>query len=339
MNRREFLKGASLVAGAVAAERLAALEPVAHAAPNGTVIRQCMIYRPLGSTGEEVSSVGLGGAHIGRQPNAKDSIEIVRAALDQGITFLDNSWDYNKGESEIRMGKALRDGYRKKAFLMTKFDGRTREAAARQIDESLIRLGTDHVDLLMCHEVIRMEDPDRFFARGGGAEAALAAKRAGKARFLGFTGHKDPAIHLRMLDEAAAHGFKLDAVLMPLNVMDAHYKSFRQQVLPRLIAEKIGVLSMKPMGDGIILKSGAVSATECLRYAMTVSPGTVITGIDSMPILHQALEAVRDFKPLSRPELDALLARTAKYAASGEYELFKTSDVFDSTAKHPEWLG
>jgi predicted aldo/keto reductase-like oxidoreductase len=338
MNRRDFLKSTSIVAGAVMAQKCIGLEGLVFGADHG-VQRDGMIYRQLGSTGEEISIIGLGGSHIGKQSDPKDSIKIVRAAIDQGINFMDNSWDYNNGASEERMGEALQDGYRTKAFLMTKFDGRTREEAAKQIDQSLRRLKTDHVDLLMCHEVIRMNDPDRFFAKGGGVEAALAARQAGKARYLGFTGHKDPTIHLHMLDLAAAHNFKLDAVLMPINVMDAHYRSFQHKVMPTLISKNIGVLSMKPMGDGIILQSNAVSATECLHYVMSVSPGTVITGIDSIPILNQALQVVRSFKPMSRSEISALLARTAKFAENGKFELFKTSEHFDSTAKHPEWLG
>ncbi|HJV64098.1 MAG TPA: aldo/keto reductase [Geomonas sp.] len=337
MNRREFLKGSSLMAGAVVAQRLAALDQLAFAATG--VVRQGVPRRPLGATGEQISMVGLGGAHIGKQLFEKESIRIIRASIDAGITFMDNSWDYNGGASEERMGKALADGYRNRVFLMTKFDGRTRESAARQIDESLKRLQTDHVDLLMCHEVIRINDPDRFFAKGGAVEAALAARRDGKARYLGFTGHKDPAMHLRMLHMAKANGFRLDAVLMPINVMDAQYNSFQRQVLPRLVEEKIGVLSMKPLGGGHILKSKAVTAADCLRYAMSVSPGTVITGIDSMEVLEQTLEVVGNFQPMTRQEVAQLLARTAPFASGGKYELFKTSDHFDSTVKHPEWLG
>lgn len=337
MNRREFLKKSSLVAGAVLAQQLVDLDRLAGAAPAQR--RGEMLYRPLGNTGEELSILGLGGAHIGRQPDEKQSIALIKSAIERGITFMDNSWDYNSGESEKRMGKALQGGYREKVFLMTKFDGRTRNAAQKQIDESLKRLKTDRIDLLMFHEVIRMNDPDRFFGPDGAVQAALEAKKAGKARYLGFTGHKDPAIHLHMLDLARAHNFKPDAVLMPLNVMDAHFRSFQHQVLPRLVAEKIGVLSMKPLGDAIILQSKAVSAIECLHYAMTVNPGTVVTGIDSLPILDQAIEAVRSFKPLTREEQAALLARTERFARSGEYELFKTTGHFDSTAKHPEWMG
>ncbi|GFO67174.1 oxidoreductase [Geomonas limicola] len=337
MNRREFLKQSSLVAGAVLAQQLVDLDRLAGAAPAEK--RGEMLYRPLGSTGEKLSVLGLGGAHIGRQPDEKESIALVKGAIDRGITFLDNSWDYNGGESEKRMGKALEGGYRDKVFLMTKFDGRTRNAALKQIDESLKRLKTDHVDLLMFHEVIRMNDPDRFFGPDGAVQAALEAQKAGKTRYLGFTGHKDPAIHLHMLDLARAHNFKPDAVLMPLNVMDAHFRSFQHQVLPRLISERIGVLSMKPLGDAIILQSKAVSAIECLHYAMTVNPGSVVTGIDSLAILDRAIEAVRCFTPLTREQQVALLARTERFARSGEYELFKTTGHFDSTAKHPEWMG
>lgn len=337
MNRREFLKNSSLVAGAVMAQQVIGLEKLAAAAP--VTKRGDMLYRPLGSTGEQLSILGLGGAHIGRQADEKESVALIRSAIDRGITFMDNSWDYNDGDSEKRMGKALQDGYRNRVFLMTKFDGRTRDAARKQIDESLRRLKTDHVDLLMFHEVIRMNDPDRFFGPDGAVQAALEAKKAGKARYLGFTGHKNPAIHLHMLDLARAHNFKLDAVLMPINVMDAHFRSFQHQVLPRLIEEKIGVLSMKPMGDAIILTSKAVTATECLHYAMSVNPGSVVTGIDNMPILDQAIEAVRSFKPMTREQMTQLLARTERFARAGEYELFKTSGSFDSTAKHPEWMG
>jgi predicted aldo/keto reductase-like oxidoreductase len=337
MNRREFIKTTSLVAGAVLARNLAAVEKLAFAAAD--IRRDNMLYRPLGKTGEEISVLGLGGYHIGKQSSEKESVRLIRGAIDRGINFMDNSWDYNGGESERRMGKALQDGYRNKAFLMTKFDGRTKLSAEKQINESLKRLKTDHVDLLMLHEVIRMNDPELFFEKEGSVQAALAAQKAGKARYLGFTGHKDPSIHLHMLDMAKSHGLKLDAVLMPLNVMDAQYHSFQHEVLPRLISEQTGVLSMKPMGDGIILKSQAVSAAECLQYAMTVNPGTVITGIDSIPILEQDLEIARSFKPMTKAQMAELIARTAMFATTGKYELFKTTDHFDSTAHHPEWLG
>jgi predicted aldo/keto reductase-like oxidoreductase len=302
-------------------------------------VRGDMRYRALGRTGEEVSLLGVGGFHLGKPKDEKDSITIIRSAIDAGVTFMDNSWDYNGGASEERMGKALRDGYRNKVFLMTKIDGRTKEAAARQLDESLKRLQTDRLDLLQHHEVIRMEDPDRIFAPGGAMEAFLEAKKAGKIRFIGFTGHKDPLVHLRMLEVAAKHHFRFDTVQMPLNVMDAHFRSFGRLVLPVLVREGIGVLGMKPMGDGLLLKSKTVSAVECLHYAMNLPTSVVISGIDSMDILKQDLEAVKTFEPLTLEQLGALLERTGNAAANGEYELFKTSNQFDSTAKNPEWLG
>jgi predicted aldo/keto reductase-like oxidoreductase len=299
-----------------------------------------MIYRTLGRTGERVSVIGMGGFHIG-QPKLTDddSIKLIRAAIDGGINFMDNSWDYNKGQSEIRMGKALKDGYRQKVFLMTKLDGRTKEEATRQINESLQRLQTDHLDLIQHHEIIRFDDPDRIFAEDGAQEAVLEAKKAGKVRYIGFTGHKDPHIHLYMLEVAAKHNFHFNTVQMPLNVMDAHFRSFGKLVLPKLVEQQIGVLGMKSMGDQIILKSGVVKPTECLHYALNLPTSVVITGIDSQEILQQSFEAAKTFKPMSKAEVAALLAKTEKVAATGEYELFKTSAHFDSTAHHPEWLG
>jgi len=299
-----------------------------------------MPYRMLGRTSQRVSAIGMGGFHIG-QPHIDEaeSIRLIRSAIDRGINFLDNSWDYNGGQSEIRMGKALRDGYRTKVFLMTKLDGRTREEAAKQIDESLKRLQTDHVDLMQHHEVIRFEDPDRIFAPGGAHQAVLEAKKAGKVRYIGFTGHKDPHVHLYTLKVAADHGFRFDAVQMPLNVMDAHFRSFEKLVLPKLIEAGIGVLGMKSMGDSIILKSKTVTAMECLHYAMNLPTSVVITGIDSTRVLDQAFEAARSFHSMTSDQVAALLAKTERAAANGDYELFKTSQHFDSTAHHPEWLG
>ncbi|HZQ47909.1 MAG TPA: aldo/keto reductase [Verrucomicrobiae bacterium] len=295
-------------------------------------------YRTLGRTGEKVSIVGVGGFHIGK-PGEEEAIKIIRTAIDGGINFMDNSWDYHNGESETRMGKALRNGYRQKAFLMTKIDGRTKDTAAKQLDESLRRLQTDHLDLLQFHEIIRMEDPDRIFAPGGALEAVLEARQAGKVRYIGFTGHKDPLIHLRMLAIADSHKFHFDTVQMPLNVMDAHFRSFAQHVVPVAVKEGIGVLGMKPMASGIILESKTVSPIECLHYAMNLPTSVVITGIDSMKILNQAFEAARIFKPMSPQEVSELLSRTAQVAASGRYEPFKTNTPFDSTAHNPKWLG
>lgn len=298
-----------------------------------------MKTRTLGRTGEQVSILGLGGAHIGKQEDPQESVRIIRSAIDRGITFLDNSWDYSDGQSEIRMGQALADGYRAKVFLMSKIDGRTRRAAAEQIDESLSRLKTDCIDLMQFHEVIRMEDPDRIFAPEGACEAMLAARQAGKIRYLGFTGHKDPMIHLRMLDIARGHGFRFDTVQMPLNVMDVHFRSFQYHVLPRLVSDEVGVLAMKPMGGDYILRSGTVTAVECLRYALSLPVSTVITGIDSLEILDQAIALGETFEPLTDEETVRLLGRTREAARSGKFERFKTDVEFDSTAKHPEWLG
>lgn len=298
-----------------------------------------MIYRTLGKTGERVSAIGLGGHHIGRPKDPNEGIRIIRSAIDRGITFMDNAWDYHDGESERRMGSALRDGYRQRAFLMTKFDGRTRRATAEQIDESLRRLQTDHIDLIQFHENIRMEDPDRFFARQGPLEALLAAKQAGKIRYIGFTGHKDPVVHLRMLEVAATHNFSFDSCQMPLNVMDAHFRSFTRQVLPMLLEQHIAVLGMKPLGDGNVLRSATLSAIECLHYALNLPAAVIITGCESMQRLDQAVEAADTFAPLSEAQIAALLARTRDAAATGEYEPFKTTEMFDGTAHNPAWMG
>ena len=330
VSRRMFLELS--VAGAVVAGA-ARLGGAQETRANG------IPYRTLGRTGEKVSLVGVGGAHLGWMHDEQEAIRIVRTALDSGINFMDNSWDYSDGKSEERMGKALRDGYREKAFLMTKIDGRTRQSAAHQLDESLRRLQTDHLDLLQFHEIIRMTDADRIFAPGGALEAALAAKQAGKFRFLGFTGHKSPDIHLHMIETAAAHQFTFDTVQMPINVMDAHYHSFADQVLPAALGRHMGVLAMKPMGDHHILDSQAVTPFECLHYAMNLPVSVVITGCDSLAILRQAIDAAKDFRPLSDAQLAALRGKTARAAEAGRYELYKTSDHFDSTAHHPEWLG
>jgi aryl-alcohol dehydrogenase-like predicted oxidoreductase len=298
------------------------------------------VYRSLGRTGERVSAIGIGGWHIGL-PHVDEAlaIRIIRTALDAGLNFLDNSWDYNDGASEERMGKALRDGYRERAFLMTKIDGRSKKEAARQLDESLRRLRTDRIDLVQHHEVIRFEDPHRIFDTEGAHAALVDARAAGKVRYIGFTGHKDPAIHLQMLDVARRHGFTFDAVQMPINVMDAHYRSFAKLVLPELVGSGIGVLGMKSMSNGYILKSGTVTATDCLHYAMTLPTSVVITGCDSMQILEQAVNALRTFRPLSESEMHRLLAKTAKAGEDGRFEPFKTSSIYDSTAANPRLLG
>jgi predicted aldo/keto reductase-like oxidoreductase len=328
MDRRRFLKTA-----AVTTLMTSLSKKLAHA--SGAAVPT----RTLGRSGEKISMVGLGGYHLGMQSDEQESIRIIRTGLDSGISFLDNCWDYNDGQSEIRMGKALRDGYRQKAFLMTKIDGRTKKAASQQLDESLRRLQTDHIDLLQFHEVIRDDDPGRIFASGGGMEAVLEAKKQGKVRYIGFTGHKSPDIHLKMLETAFAHQFTFDAVQMPLNVMDAHFNSFEKKVLPVLIKHGIGVLGMKPMGDKLILNSKTATPIECLHYSMNLPTSVVITGCDSMNILQQALEAAHTFKPMSSGEVATLLAKTAPAAGKGEFERYKISHDFDGTYRNPQWLG
>ncbi len=327
--RREFGKLA------LATAALLTINPRAWAAEK----KEGIPYRTLGRTGEKISMLGLGGYHIGTQKTDEESVEIIRTAIDRGINFLDNCWDYNGGASEIRMGKALRDGYREKAFLMSKIDGQTRKSAAEQIDESLKRLEVDRVDLMQFHEVIRMEDPERIFGEGGSAEAMLEAKKAGKVRYIGFTGHKNPDIHLHMLDVAKAHDFHFDAVQMPLNVMDMHFESFGKKVLPRLVKEEIGVLGMKPLGGGIILESGTVTPQECLHFAMNLRTSVVITGCDSLPVLEQALDAVSKFQPMNEKQTAELLAKTASVANDGKFEKYKVSPRFDGTVANPHWLG
>jgi predicted aldo/keto reductase-like oxidoreductase len=301
--------------------------------------RDAVPRRKLGRTGELVSCLGLGGFHIGQGSLSDDeAVALIREAIDHGITFLDNCWDYNKGQSEARMGKALEGGYRKRVFLMTKLDGRSRDVARAQLGQSLERLKTDHIDLVQIHEVIRMEDPARCFAENGAIQALIEAKREGKLRYIGFTGHKDPAIHLTMLDAAKQHNFTFDTVQMPLNVMDAQYHSFEQSVLPVLVERNIGVLGMKSMGSGDILKSDVVSPEECLRYALSLPTSVVISGMDSHDVLQKNIALAKNLRPLEGDERVALLARVADAAKEGKYEAFKTSHKFDGTQQNPHWL-
>ncbi|MEJ7728749.1 MAG: aldo/keto reductase [Polyangiaceae bacterium] len=293
--------------------------------------------RRLGRTGVEVSAIGLGGYHLGEASDEAEAARIVHRALDGGITFLDNCWDYHSGKSEAWMGKALEGGKRQSAFLMTKMDGRTKKACTEQLEQSLKRLRTDHIDLVQMHEVIRMEDAEKIFAAGGAMEALIEARKAGKIRFIGFTGHKSPAIHLHMIDEAEKNYFDFDTVQMPLNVLDAHYESFEQRVLPRLVQKQIGVLGMKSICSGKALDAG-VTAEECLRYALSLPTSVVITGCEKVERVDQAIRVASTFQPLSPAEREQLLARTAPHAGSGKLEPFKTSDKHDGTAKNPHWL-
>jgi uncharacterized protein len=335
MQRRDFLKSAT------AAGIASTLSP-AQAQANAPIKRPespNMLYRELGTTGERVSVIGMGGYHLGKQAGPAESIRLIHSGIDRGITFLDNCWDYNDGISEVRMGQALRNGYREKVFLMTKMDGRTAVEYNKQLEQSLGRLQTDTIDLVQFHEVIRLEDPDRIFAPGGAIEAAIAARQAGKIRYIGFTGHKDPVVHLRMLETAQKNNFHFDTVQMPINVMDAHFRSFTKEVMPVALKQGIGVLAMKTFGDPYILQSNTVQPIEALHYGLTQPVSVVITGIDNPQVLDQAFEAVRTFKPMTETEISSLLARTATAASEGKFELFKTTPHYDGTAANPKWLG
>jgi aryl-alcohol dehydrogenase-like predicted oxidoreductase len=361
MKRREFLSTAAIAAAGLGAQRLKAAQqteersremPTTQSSSkeaasriprvtNAGTLKGEMLYRELGATGVQVSLIGMGGAHLGLATvEEDDAIRLVHEGLDRGINFLDNSWDYNEGRSEERVGKALaQGGYRQKAFVMTKIDGRTKEVATNQINDSLRRLKVDHIDLLQHHEVIRFDDPDRIFNEGGGMEAVLAAKQAGKIRFIGFTGHKDPHVHLYMLEVAQKHGFHFDTVQMPVNIMDAHFRSFSQLVVPEAIRQNIAVLGMKCFGDDIILKSGAVEPMDCLRYSLNLPISVLITGINSKMLLDQAFAAVKSFQPMDEAAVATLISKTEEAAMHGKYELFKTTSHFDTTARHPDWLG
>ena len=293
-----------------------------------------MEYRTLGKTGERVSAIGIGGAHAARPKDPEETTRLIRTAIDSGITFMDNCWDYSGGEAEERMGRALRDGYRERVFLMTKIDAHIADVATEQIDQCLRRLQTDRIDLMQVHEVIRHDDPERVFAPGGTMEALIAARAAGKIRYIGFTGHKDPAIHLKMLDM----GFDWDTVQLPLNCVDSHHRSFETEVLPVLVGRNIGVLGMKPMAAGEAPRNGVATAEECLRYAMSLPTSVVITGCDSLAIAEQAIRVWRDFKPMTPGEMAELRARTAARARGGVLEGYKTTGNFDGTVKNPHWL-
>jgi uncharacterized protein len=337
MDRRDFLKTAAVAAtGTVtAANAQSAQHSVAGRRPESPN----MIYRELGRTGERVSAIGMGGYHLGKQQDPDESIRLLRSAIDRGITFMDNCWDYNGGISEVRMGQALRDGYRQKVFLMTKIDGRDKNTAARQIEQSLGRLQTDVIDLLQFHEVIRLDDPDVIFAPGGAIEAVQEAKQAGKIHYIGFTGHKDPSVHLRMFETADKHSFHFDTVQMPINVMDAHFRSFLNGVAPIAQQHGTAILAMKTFGDPYILQSNTVTPLEALHFGLNSPASVVITGIDSSAILEQAFQAVQSFRPMDRQQVATILAKTKEAAMTGRFELFKTSSHYDGTIKNPSWLG
>jgi len=283
--------------------------------------------KPLGRTGLEVSAIGLGGYHLGSAEDQEQARRIVDEAIDAGINFFDNAWDYHNGKSEEWMGSALK-GKRDKVVLMTKVctHGRDKKTAMRMLEESLTRLGTDHLDVWQIHEVIYENDPDLIFRPNGAAEALVQAKKDGKVRFVGFTGHKDPSIHLRML----AHDFPFDTVQMPLNCLDATFRSFEQQVLPEANRRGIAVLGMKSLGgSGEIVRHGVASAAEALRYAMSLPVAVTISGMDSLDVLHQNLEVARGFQPYNASELQHLRDRAKFYASDGRFELFKTTKKYD----------
>ena len=284
--------------------------------------------RPFGRSGEMVSALALGGYHLGLIGSQRDAIKVVHAAIDAGVTFMDNAWEYNEGRSEEIMGKALADR-RERAFLMTKVctHGRDRRVAMRQLGQSLKRLKTDYLDLWQVHECVYPNDPERHFAEGGVIEALVEAKEKGLVRFLGFTGHKAPSIHLEML----AHDFPFDAVQMPLNCFDATFRSFEREVLPVALERGVAVLGMKSMGgEGDPVRKRVVTAEEALRYAMSLPVTTTVSGIDSTRVLRQNLRVAQGFTPMEPNEMQALRERVAEYAADGRFELYKSTAKYDA---------
>jgi predicted aldo/keto reductase-like oxidoreductase len=284
--------------------------------------------RRLGGTGENVTMICLGGYHSGVHQDEGDSIRLIQKAIDEGITFLDNAWDYHSGAAEERMGKAIWQGNRRdKVFLMTKCCGRTAADAQSNLEDSLRRLRTDHLDLWQFHEIVYDNDPDWIFAKGGAIETALKAREQGKIRYLGFTGHKDPSIHLKMLEKP----YPWATVQMPLNVLDSQFRSFQQQVLPVLNQRGIAPLGMKSLvGTGKIVADGVVSIEEALRYVLSLPIASLVSGIDSDKVLAQNLNIVRNFQPMTATERAAVEEKVRPYAGDGRFELFKTSKVFDS---------
>jgi len=281
--------------------------------------------RPFGKTGVKVSQLGLGGWHIGIQKEVSESYRLIRTAMDAGINFLDNSNDYNEGQSEIRMGEAIK-GRRDKVFLMTKHNFRDRKSALRDLEISLGRLQTDHLDLWQFHSIERVEDPDWIFEENGAIEAAEQAKKQGKARFIGFTGHKNPNYHLAMLSKKYAW----DALQMPLNVLDPHFRSFEKLVLPEAVKRRLGVIGMKPMAFQNAPKTGVVTSIECLHYAMSLPVSVTLTGCETMERLETALVAARTFKKLSESEMQALRDRMKPFVKDGATEPYKTTTNFDN---------
>ena len=328
-DRRRLLKAGLVAAGTIAAAPLAQTSASpAEASPDEIPLR------PLGRTGERVSILGLGGYHLGTLATVDDAVRLVHEAIDAGVRFYDNAWEYHDGRSEEWLGRAL-EGRRDRVFLMTKVctHGRDRNIALQQLEESLRRLRTDHLDLWQVHEVIYENDPELHFAKGGVIEALDQAKKDGKVRFVGFTGHKSPSIHLKML----AHDYAFDTVQMPLNCFDATYRSFEQQVLPELQRRGIATLGMKSLGgDGQPILHGVVGAEEALRYAMSLPVATTISGIDSLAVLRQNVAVARGFVPMPAAEMQALRQRCAPLAADGHLELFKSTKRYDGAVGRAE---
>jgi aryl-alcohol dehydrogenase-like predicted oxidoreductase len=326
-NRRSFLKGAALAgAGSLVPGSVKAMAQSSNASSEKKSSGP-IPTRQLGKTGIAVSALGMGGYHLGSAKTQKDAMELVARAVDAGITFFDNAWDYHDGQSEDYLGQALK-GKRDKVVLMTKVctHGRSKEVAMRMLEQSLRRLQTDHLDVWQIHEVIYENDPDLIFAPGGAAEALTLAKQQGKVRAVGFTGHKHPRIHLKML----SHDFPFDTVQMPLNCLDASFRSFEQQVLPELQKRGIAPLGMKSMGgSGEIVSNGAATPEEALRYAMSLPVATTISGMESMDVLEQNLAIARGFQPMSAHEMQALRDKVKYWAADGRYERFKTTKMYD----------
>jgi len=324
-NRRSFIKSAAILGAAplfAGGSMAQPKEEQSQEVPSGMVPK-----KPLGRTGVQVSAMGLGGYHLGSAETDQAANEIVAKALDHGVTFFDNAWEYHDGLSEERMGKALK-GKRDQAFLMTKVctHGRDKKLAMRMLEESLRRLQTDHLDLWQIHEVVYDNDPDLIFAPNGAAEALLAAKQQGKVRFVGFTGHKDPEIHLKML----AHDFPFDTVQMPLNCCDATFRSFETQVLPEANRRGMAALGMKSLGgSGELVRHGAVTAEQGLRYAMSLPVATTISGVDTLQVLEQNLRVAVNFEPLDAKSMQALRDQCRSVAADGRLELFKMTTKYD----------
>ena len=328
LGRRNFLKGAAFAsAGTIASGSAAVVGAKGDEEGKSAVKGEPIPKKKLGKTGIEVSALGLGGFHLGVPKEAREAEQIVNTAIDAGVNFFDNAWEYHKGESEMRLGKALK-GKRDQVILMTKVctHGRSKAVAMGMLEDSLRRLQTDHLDIWQIHEVVYDNDPELIFAPGGAAEALLEAKKQGKVRFVGFTGHKDPAIHLKMLE----HDFPFDTVQMPLNCFDASFRSFEKRVLPEATKRGIAVLGMKSLGGGgEMVTSGAITPEEGLRYAMSLPASTTISGIESMSVLEQNLEIARNFHPMSEEEMETLRRRCRGMASDGRYEKFKTTKFYD----------